>query len=303
VEVKASSLNYRDLSTVEDPEPRGVVYPLVPNSDCAGIVRAVGEGVSGVSVGERVASCFFQRWEDGAITPEAMANALGGTRDGVLAEQVVLEARGVVPVPRHLDFEQAATLPCAALTAWNAVAEFGCLKPGQRVLLLGTGGVSVFALQFATLLGARPIMISSSDEKLQAMRAMGVAETVNYRARPDWHEAVLEVTDGEGVDLVVEVGGSGTLERSIASTRVAGRIALIGVLAQGTFSAALINRKSICLQGIYVGSRAMFRRMNAAVEAARLEPLIHQRFSFDQARDAFHCMRAAGHVGKLTISV
>jgi NADPH:quinone reductase-like Zn-dependent oxidoreductase len=300
--VHASSLNYRDLSTVEDPEPRGVRYPLVPNSDAAGVVTRVGEGVVGVGVGDRVIGCFFQDWVDGPITPSAMASALGGARDGVLAEQVVLEARGVVPIPAHLDFDAAATLPCAALTAWNATMEFGALAPGRTVLLLGTGGVSIFALQFACLAGARAIVLSGSDRKLEVVRRMGAWHTVNYRATPDWAGVVLELTEGRGVDLVVEVGGAGTLERSIASTRVAGRIALIGVLSGGEMNPVMVMRKSINLQGIYVGSRAMFLRMNAAIAAHRLSPVVHGRFEFEQARDAFHALRAAEHLGKIVVS-
>ena len=303
VDVQANSINYRDLATVEDPEPRGISYPMIPNSDAAGVISAVGDGVSGWAVGDRVASCFFQHWEDGRITPAAMASALGGAREGVLAEQVVLDASGVVAIPEHLDFAAASTLPCAGLTAWNAVVEFGRLQPGETVLVLGTGGVSIFALQFAAMLGARPIVLSSSDDKLRRASELGAWKTLNYRSTPDWADAVIEMSGADGVDLVVEVGGAGTLERSIASTRVAGRIALIGVLSTGTVNPAMAHRKSITLQGIYVGSRAMFRRMNTAISTAGLAPVIDQRFDFDDARGAYHCMRAAGHFGKLVVNV
>lgn len=303
VRVRASAVNYRDLATIEDPDSRGLRYPTVPNSDAAGEVVAVGEGVTSLAPGDRVASCFFQRWTDGAITPEAMASALGGPLDGVLAEEVVLAEQGVVPIPPHLDFVAAATLPCAALTAWHAVVEFGALRPGETVLLLGTGGVSVFALQFAKLAGARVVLVSSSDEKLERARGLGADACVNYRAHPDWHERVLEHTDGAGVDLAVEVGGAGTLERSVASTRVAGRIALIGVLTGGETNPMMIMRKSIRLQGIYIGSRAMFTRMNRAIAAHRLEPVVDERFPFEDARAAYHTMRAAGHFGKLVIEL
>ena len=303
VRVHASAINYRDLSTIEDPEPRRIPYPTVPNSDAAGAVVAVGTGVTSLDVGDRVASCFFQRWEDGAITPRAMASALGGAVDGVLAEEVVLSESGVVPIPESLDFVSASTLPCAGLTAWHAVVEFGALRPGETVLLLGTGGVSIFALQFAKLLGARVVLISGSDEKIERARALGADECVNYRAHPDWHEKVLALTDGAGVDLAVEVGGAGTLERSVASTRVAGRIALIGVLTGGEMNPVMIMRKSIRLQGIYVGSRAMFMRMNQAISRNRLVPVIDERFAFDDARNAYHAMRAAGHLGKLVIEL
>ena len=303
VRVRASAVNYRDLATIENPEPRGIRYPTIPNSDAAGEVVAVGSGVTSIGVGARVAGCFFQRWEDGAITPRAMASALGGAIDGVLAEEVVLSEQGIVPVPEHLDHVGAATLPCAALTAWHAVMEFGALRPGECVLLLGTGGVSIFALQFAKLAGARVVLISGSDEKIERARALGADECINYRTHPDWHDEVLAVTDGAGVDLAVEVGGAGTLERSVASTRVSGRIALIGVLTGGEMNPVMIMRKSIRLQGIYVGSRAMFTRMNRAIAHSRLVPVVDQRFAFDDARAAYHAMRAAGHFGKLVIEL
>ena len=233
VRIRASALNYRDLMTILDPESRAIPYPRIPNSDGAGEVLALGPGVSRFAPGERVAGTFFQRWADGPITADAMASALGGAVDGVLAEEVVLGEGGLVHVPAHLSFEEAATLPCAAVTAWHALIEKGRLKAGETVLLLGTGGVSIFALQFAALHGARPIVISSSDAKLERARGLGAWQTVNYRATPDWDRAVLELTDGVGVDHVVEVGGAGTLERSIAACRIAGHIALIGVLTGG----------------------------------------------------------------------
>jgi len=301
VRVRASAVNYRDLATIEDPIPRGIRFPTVPNSDAAGEVVAVGRDVTSVTVGDRVASCFFQRWTDGEITAQAMASALGGALDGVLAEEVVLAEQGVVPIPGHLDFAAAATLPCAALTAWHALVEFGALRPGETVLLIGTGGVSIFALQFAKLLGARVLLVSGSDEKIERACGLGADACVNYRANPEWHEQVL--TDGAGVDLTVEVGGAGTLERSIAATRVAGRIALIGVLTGGEMNPMMIMRKSIRLQGIYVGSRAMFIRMNRAIAQHQLTPVVDQSFSFDAARNAYHAMRAAGHFGKLVIEL
>lgn len=303
VRVRASSVNFRDLATVRDPAARNLSLPRVPNSDAAGDVVAVGPGVDGVAVGDRVASCFFQDWEDGPCSGAAMTSALGGALDGVLAEEVVLRARGVVPVPGHLGFEEAATLPCAALTAWNALVETARVKPGDTVLLLGTGGVSVFALQFARILGARVIVTSSSDYKLARARAMGAWHTINYAAHPDWENRVLELTDGLGVDAVVEVGGAGTLERSIAATRVAGTIALIGMLTDGQVDPVMIMRKSIRLQGIYVGARRMFRDMNRAIAYHGLKPVIHQTFPFEQAPKAFHAMAAAGHFGKLVITL
>jgi NADPH:quinone reductase-like Zn-dependent oxidoreductase len=232
-----------------------------------------------------------------------MASALGGGLDGVLAEEAVLCAGGVVPISDHLTFEEAATLPCAALTAWNALAEAARVKAGDTVLLLGTGGVSIFALQFAKLMGARPIIISSSDAKLERAKALGAAHTINYRTTPDWDRAVLDLTNGAGVDATVEVGGAGTLPKSIVATRVAGTISLIGVLAGGQIDPAQFMRKSIKMQGIYVGSRRMFLDMNRAISFAGMKPVIDQIFPFEKAKDAFHTMQAAGHFGKIVIRV
>lgn len=303
VRMRASSLNYRDLMTVRDPVARGLPYPRVPNSDGAGEVLAVGPGVSRFKIGDRVASCFFQRWEDGDITADGMASALGGAMDGVLAEEVVLSERGVVAIPDHMSFAEAAALPCAALTAWNGLVERGGLMAGETVLCIGTGGVSIFALQIAKMHGARAVVISSSDAKLERAKAMGAWATINYRETPDWQNAVVDTTGGEGVDHVVEVGGAGTLPRSIASTRVAGHLALIGVLTGGEINPALIFRNSLRVHGIYVGSRAMFERMNRAFGAAELQPVVDKVFAFDQAREAFHHLEAAGHFGKVVVEI
>jgi len=302
VQVRASSINYRDLMMIEDPVPRGVRYPTIPNSDAAGDVIAVGPGVSAVKVGDRVATCFFQRWDSGTITSDGMDSALGGALDGVLAEQVALREKGVIRFPDHLSYNEASTLPCAALTAWHALVEFADIQPGESVLLLGTGGVSIFALQFACMLGARPIVISSSDEKIQTARSMGAVGSVNYQTTPKWHERVMELTDGVGVDVVVEVGGAGTLERSVAATRVAGRIALIGVLAGGTMNPTMMMRKSIRLQGIYVGSHDMFKRMNEAISSDQMKPVIDQTFPFADAACAYYAMQRAEHLGKLVVA-
>jgi len=303
VRIRASSINYRDLGTVRDPESRKLSYPRIPNSDGAGEIVAVGPGVGAFKSGDRVASCFFQRWTDGSCSADAMASALGGALDGVLAEEAVLSADGVVPIPDHLSFEEAATLPCAALTAWHALVEAARIKAGDAVLLIGTGGVSIFGLQFATMMGARPIIISSSDDKLERARTLGALHTINYRKTPDWERAVLDITDGVGVDATVEVGGAGTLPRSIAATRVAGTISLIGVLSGGQIDPAQFMRKSIKMQGIYVGSRRMFLDMNKAIGVNKLKPVIDKTFPFQDARAAYHTMQAAGHFGKLVIKV
>ena len=303
VRVRASSLNYRDLMTVKDPGPRNIPYPRIPNSDGAGEVLALGAGVTRFAVGDRVAGCFFQRWQAGEVSADGMASALGGALDGVLAEEAVLAEGGLVKVPEHLSFEEAATLPCAALTAWHALFPKGGLTAGETVLVLGTGGVSIFALQFAIMAGARAIVTSKSAEKLARARELGAWRTINYAETPDWDQSVLELTGGRGVDHVVEVGGAGTLERSIRATRVAGHIALIGVLTGGQINPTLLMRNSIRLHGIYVGSRAMFEDMNRAIATAELHPVIDRSCAFAEAPAAFHHLDSAAHFGKVVVGV
>jgi NADPH:quinone reductase-like Zn-dependent oxidoreductase len=305
VKVHASSVNYRDLSTIEDPVSRKLPYPTIPNSDAAGEVAAIGDGVDDITVGDRVMSCFFQDWEAGPISSTAMASALGGAKPGVLAEYVLLSARGVVPVPEHLSWQEAATLPCAALTAWHALTQPRLVLPGETVLLLGTGGVSVFAQQFCRLMGARTIVTSSSDGKLGRMQSLGAWETINYKETVDWDSRVAELTDGVGADRIVEVGGPGTLQKSINAVRVGGIIGLIGILTgvEGAVSPTAIMRKSVTLRGIYVGSRQMFVDMNKAISLHGMKPVIDETFEFSDARAAYHKMRGAKHFGKLVISV
>lgn len=304
VRMNANSINYRDLTTVEDPVPRKLPFPTVPNSDGAGVVTAAGEGVS-LKQGDRVTSCFFEDWTAGDISATAMASALGGARQGVLAEEVILAERGVIPTPDHLTDAEAATLPCAALTAWHALNLPRPIVAGETVLLLGTGGVSVFAQQFCTMMGARTIVTSSSDEKLARMAALGADQTINYRTNPDWDAEVLDLTAGMGVDRVVEVGGPGTFDRSVNAVRVGGIVGLIGILtgAAGQASPTAIMRKSVTIRGIYVGSRALFADMNRAISAHGLKPVIDQSFDFADAGNAYHTMRAAGHFGKLVINI
>jgi NADPH:quinone reductase-like Zn-dependent oxidoreductase len=305
IAITASALNFRDLATAEAPDGRVSRYPLIPNSDGAGEVVAVGEGVETLPRGTRVTSAFFTNWVDGAISTSIMASALGGgNNDGVLAETVVLPATAVMRTPGHLSDAEAATLPCAALTAWHALVEKGGVIAGETVLLLGTGGVSIFALQFAVMHGARCIVTSSSDAKLERARDLGAEGTINYRTTPDWDQAVLELTGGAGADHVIEVGGPGTLERSANAVRVGGRISLIGILtgAAGQASPTPLMRKSVTLQGIYVGSQAMFERMNRAVETHQLKPVIDRSFAFDRAPEAFACMKEAAHFGKIVVA-
>ncbi len=303
VRVRASSINYRDLSTVEDPVPRGIVYPRIPNSDGAGEVIAIGEEVTRFEVGDRVCGLFFQGWIDGDISACDMQNALGGSLDGMLSERKVLHEDGLVHTPDHLSDVEASTLPCAALTAWNSLVEKGGVTAGSTVLLLGTGGVSMIALQFCNMLGARAIVTSSSDEKLARAREFGAWETINYRTDLKWDRMVLDMTDGRGVDHTVEVGGAGTLAKSVNATRLAGSIGLIGVLTGGEIDPTPLLRKSIRLQGIYVGNRRMFEDMNRAVALHEWQPVIDKTYDFGDVRQAYHDMRAARHFGKLVITL
>ncbi|MHA1565484.1 MAG: zinc-dependent alcohol dehydrogenase family protein [Alphaproteobacteria bacterium] len=303
VRMRANSINYRDLMTILDPQARGFAYPRIPNSDGAGDVVEVGEGVTRFKAGDRVVGMFFQNWTAGGITAEVMASALGGPIDGVLCDHAVLEEDGVVAIPAHLSYEEAATLPCAGLTAWHIVVGLGQVRAGDTVLILGTGGVSIFALQFARLHGARAIVTSSSDEKLARAVKLGAWQTINYRTEANWEKRVLELTDGRGVDLVAEVGGPGTLEKSIQAVRVGGAIGLVGVLTGGKIDPTGVMRKSLRLQGIYVGNKAMFEDMARALTAHETRPVIDSRVAFEDAPAAYHRMRGAGHFGKVVINI
>lgn len=302
VAVRAVSLNFRDLLVAKGLYNPKMALPRIPCSDGAGEVVAVGPGVGRVAVGDRVCGTFFQRWVSGPITDAAGRSALGGEIDGMMAERVVLSEEGVVKFPAHMSFEEAATLPCAALTAWNALAEGG-LRAGQTVLLQGTGGVSVFALQIARLFGARPLITSGSDEKLERATKMGAAAGTNYRTNPDWDKWARTQTGG-GADHVVEVGGAGTLERSCRAVRTGGHIALIGVLSgTGTVNPLPILMRSITVRGIFVGSRAMFEDMNRAFELHQVRPVIDRAFAFDQFPEALKYLESGTHFGKVVVRV
>ena len=303
IRVRASSVNYRDLMTILDPAPRGIIYPRIPNSDGAGEVVAIGDEVTRFKIGDKVCGTFFQTWIDGSITANDMANALGGTVDGMLAEYRILNQNGLVPMPDGLSFEEASTLPCAALTAWNSIFETGKLTKDSIILLLGTGGVSIMALQLSKMVGARVIITSSSDAKLERAKQLGAWGLVNYSENPDWESDVLELTSGNGVDHTVEVGGAGTLEKSIAATKVGGSIGLIGVLTGGQINPTAVMRKSIKLQGIYVGNRKMFDDMNQAIVDHSMRPVIDKVVDFEDAKDAFSEMRNANHFGKIVIKI
>lgn len=305
VRVTAASLNYRDLMVVKGIYNPKMPLPRVPFSDGAGVVEAVGPDVTRVRPGDRVAGIFMQKWIDGPLTDEKGQSALGGAIDGMLSEYVTLDAEGLVHTSAHLNDEQAACLPCAAVTAWNALVTQGHLKAGDTVLVQGTGGVSLFALQFARLHGARVIATSGSDEKLARAKSLGAAETINYRTTPDWDQAVLGLTGGVGVDHVVEVGGAGTLEKSLRAVRPMGTISQIGVLTGVTkdLNIAPILMKHARLQGIYVGSRSIFEAMNRAIGTARLVPVVDKVFPFEQAADALRHMESGAHFGKIVVRV
>ncbi len=305
VKIHAISFNYRDLLMVKGLYNPKLKMPRIPCSDGAGEVTAVGEGVSLWKAGDRVAGIFMQNWIDGPPTPEKTKGALGGDVDGVLAEYVVLDEKGLVEIPEHLSYQEAATLPCAAVTAWNAL-ETANLKPGGTVLIQGTGGVALFALQFARLRGARVLGISSSDEKLGRVQELGLDAGLNYKTTPDWDRWALAETDGEGVDVVVEVGGVGTLGRSLKAVRMGGTIAQVGVLTGPTPADALpvplILHKQVLLRGIYVGSRQDFVDMNKAISLGNLRP-VGEDFPWTHAREVLARMESGGHFGKLVMTV
>jgi NADPH:quinone reductase-like Zn-dependent oxidoreductase len=305
IRVRAAGLNRRDHSVIQGIYAGPpLTRPMIPLSDGAGEVVAAGAAVRRFKIGDRVAGCFFQRWNDGPFTAAVRGSELGAQNDGMLAELVALDEAGVVAIPGHLSFEAAATLPCAAVTAWHALFERGGLKPGEWVLALGTGGVSIAGLQLAKAAGARVIVTSSSDAKLARARALGADGTVNYQATPEWHEAVLDLTGGEGVHHVLEVGGA-TVARSIEAVRLGGFIHQIGFVSGREIALNLPRfvAKDARWRGVYVGSRAMFEAMNAAIAASRLTPVVDRVFPFEEARAAYAYHASAAHFGKVVIAV
>ncbi len=305
VRFHAASLNYRDLMVALGQYNPKMELPRIPGSDAAGEVVRVGEGVTELKPGDRVASLFFQTWQAGEFTQAVGKSALGGSIDGVFATDRLLPATGLIPIPTAYTFQQAATLPCAALTAWHALVERGHLHAGQTVLLLGTGGVSLFGLQLAKAHGAKVILTSSSDEKLARGRALGADETINYKTTPAWDDEVLRLTGKRGVDHVLEVGGPGTLPRSLNAVRAGGHVYLIGVLSEAGKGVNVmpVLSKSLHFEGIYVGSRAMFASLNAALEANRIEPVIDRVFPLQDAREAFAFLQSGGHFGKIVLDL
>jgi NADPH:quinone reductase-like Zn-dependent oxidoreductase len=304
VRMRAASLNYRDLLVATGAYDPRMKLPIVPLSDGAGEVVEIGSHVTRFKVGDRVANLFMPGWLEGELTQEKGQSALGAHNNGILAEQVDLHEDAWVRIPNHLTFEQAATLPCAAVTAWNALVTQGSLNAGDSVLLQGTGGVSLFALQFAKISGGRIIITSSSDEKLGRALKMGASEGINYRTTPDWDKRVRELTEGRGVDHIVEVGGAGTLPRSFKAVRSGGLVSLIGVLTgAGEVNPMPLLMKGVTMRGIYVGSRAMFEAMNRAIELHKLEPVIDRVFDFGQIGEALTYLKSGAHFGKVVIRI
>jgi NADPH:quinone reductase-like Zn-dependent oxidoreductase len=303
IKFHAASLNYRDLMFVRGTyNPKGCL-PVVPFSDGSGEVVAVGADAKKWKVGDRVCTIFTQAWLEGSLSIEKRRTTLGaGDLDGVLREYGTFNENGLVKIPGHVSFEEAATLPCAAVTAWHALVVSGNLKAGDTVLTLGTGGVSVFAMQFAKMHGARVIATSSSDQKLTKAKELGVDEIINYKKTPDWDKEVLSLTNKIGADHVVEVGGAGTLSKSLNSVRIGGHVAVIGVLAgAGEFDPRSILMKAVRMQGILVGSRHMFEDMNKAIETNRMKPVIDKTFAFREVPEALRYMESGAHFGKIVI--
>lgn len=303
VHVHANALNYRDLM-IADGRYGKVNVPLIPLSDGAGEIAAVGAGVNRWKAGDRVAGTFFQGWPDGAFRREVMGTALGGALSGMLAEYVVMSEDGVVAIPPHLSFAEAATLPCAGVTAWHALVVRGKVAAGQTVLLLGTGGVSIFGMQIAKMHGARTIITSSSDEKLARAKALGADATINYRTYPDWEEEVFRLTGKAGVDHVIEVGGNNTFPKSLRSLGANGQVHVVGGVSGFTSDVPLreILGKVATINGIFVGSRVMFEALNRALDLNKIKPVIDRVFPFAEADAAYRHLQSGSHFGKVVIA-
>jgi NADPH:quinone reductase-like Zn-dependent oxidoreductase len=302
--MKAASLNFRDLVV----PTRGYgshtgTLPLIPISDGVGEVMETGAGVTRVKVGDRVCPLFAQAWISGAPSPERLSRSLGGPVDGTMAEYMVLPQEGVVKVPAHLTDEQAASLPCAALTAWSALVTHDNLGPGSRILVQGTGGVALFALQFAKLRGAHVTIISSSDEKIAKAKALGADAAINYRSTPEWYKSTREFTDNLGYDHIVELGGEKTLPQSLRCIRPGGTLSMIGVLSGGMLSAplGLVVTRQVRLQGVTVGNRDGFEAMLRAIGQHRLVPVTDKVFAFEELKEAMAYLKSGAHFGKICI--
>lgn len=301
VRVRAVSLNYRDLTIARNAVKRSA--PVIPVSDGAGEVVEVGKAVSGWKVGDRVIASFFPTWISGSLSDFHHANALGGGRDGMLAEEVVLPETAWLRLPDGLSFEEGATLPCAGLTAWNALFESASLRPGETVLVQGTGGVSVFALQLAKAAGARAIVTSSSAQKRRRAQELGADHVIDYRAEPSWGKAAKAWTGERGVDLVVEVGGPGTFDQSTAALRYGGTMSILGVLTgtSGPVNTYAIFHHALHIAGVYVGSVEMLERFVSALTAMKIRPIIDRVFGFEEVPAAYHHLASGAHFGKVVV--
>lgn len=305
VKVHAVSLNFRDLAVAAGNYIADVDDPIIPCSDGAGEVIEVGAGVKRFRPGDRVAAAFFPCWIDGPSTADKIRHALGGDVDGMLAQEVCMDESALAPIPDGVDFVDAATLPCAGVTAWNAMFVTHRVKPGDTVLLLGTGGVSILGLQLAKAAGLRIVITSSSDEKLRRARELGAHHAINYRSTPEWHEEVLRATGGVGADIVLEVGGKGTVNRSVAAAAMNGTVAVIGGVSGfgGDVNPAALLAGAKRLAGVYVGSRCMLENLMCFVQVAGIKPVVDRVFTFDQAREAFRYMESGSHFGKVVVAV
>lgn len=302
VRMRAASMNYRDLVLAQGSYATGHTFPLIPLSDGAGVVEAIGDGVTRFQVGDRVLTQMRPFWVSGTPTKAQLGASIGGPRDGVLAEYITAGAEHLVHMPSHLTDEQGATLPIAGVTAWRALSQ-GNLRPGDWVVVQGTGGVSIFALQFAHRLGARVIVTSSSDAKLERARQLGATHLINYKTTPNWDEAVIELTGGEGAHHVLDVGGTDTLSRSLDAIRPGGHVYLIGFLGGMTvdFELRKAIRRTAVMHGLSVGPRETFEEMNAAIEAWKLEPVVDRVFARDEFRAAYDAIASGTHFGKIAI--
>jgi NADPH:quinone reductase-like Zn-dependent oxidoreductase len=304
LKMRAFSINYRDLLVVNGVGRWRPVLPRIPLSDGVGIVAATGEGVSRVKVGDRVAPIFYPKWLDGGVAAEKMGQSLGGAAaDGILAEYTLCDQASLVHVPAHLTDEEAATLPCAGVTAWSALATFGNIAPGASVVVLGTGGVALFALQFASMRGAHVIVTSSSDQKLARARELGAATGINYRQTPDWPQAVVELTDQVGADYVVDTVGG--LKEAIAAVRLGGAVAFVGLLNGMTAEVDLVAFMGKCarIEAVDVGSRATFEAMNRAIALHKLRPVVDRVFGFNELGAALTYLGQGRHFGKVCLRV
>jgi NADPH:quinone reductase-like Zn-dependent oxidoreductase len=304
VRMKAASLNRRDIMLAEG--QLGISLPsegLIPLSDGAGEVVEIGAEVTRFAPGDRVAAAFFQTWISGTVTPRDLPKTLGGPLDGVLAEYCALDEAGLVHVPVHLSYEEAAALPCAAVTAWNALFEGKALRLGQTVLVMGAGGVSMFALQFARAAGARVIAISSNETRLEHMRNLGAWRTINYAENPDWAYKVMQLTDQQGADHIVDIGGAESLPKSIASVAIGGCVSVVGIMTCGGVEFAPLIAKSAVMRGIAVGSRDMFESMNRALVTNDIHPVVGRRMNWCRIADAYAYMKSGAHIGKIVVSL